>query len=57
MTGTAAYNLNNRQLRADLRGDNIDLAQISELQTVPLQEHGTASFTHEDLGHARPAVD
>ena len=50
MTGTAAYNLSSRQVRADLRGDNFDLAQISEMQSVPIQEHGTASFTLKTSG-------
>jgi translocation and assembly module TamB len=50
VTGTAAYNLSNRQLNADLRGDNFDLAQISELQSIPLQEHGIASFTLKTSG-------
>ena len=53
MAGSAAYNLNNRQLRSDLRGDNIDLEKITELQTAPLQERGTASFTAQDIRHAR----
>ena len=48
--GTAAFNLNNRQVRTDLRGDNIDLEKITELQTVPLQERGTASFTLKTSG-------
>ena len=50
LTGTAAYNLSSRQLRSDLRGENIDLAQISELQSIPVQEHGTANFTLKTSG-------
>ena len=50
VTGTAAYNLSSRQLLTNLRGDNFDLAQISELQSIPLQERGTASFTLKTSG-------
>jgi translocation and assembly module TamB len=50
VSGSAAYNLNNKEVRADLRGENIDLAQVSELQSVPVQEHGTASFTVKTSG-------
>ncbi|HVP53682.1 MAG TPA: translocation/assembly module TamB domain-containing protein [Candidatus Eisenbacteria bacterium] len=58
LTGTAAYNLKTRQLRSDLRGENIDLAQINELQTAPVQEHGTASFTLKTSGTLeQPAID
>ena len=45
LSGTAAFNINNHQMRSDLRAENIDLAQIRELQSVRLQERGTASFT------------
>ena len=56
--GTAAFNLNNRQVRTDLRGDNIDLEKITQLQTVPLQERGTASFTLKTSGTLdQPMVD
>jgi translocation and assembly module TamB len=48
--GSAAYNLTSKEVRADLRGDNIDLAQLSELQSVPVQEHGTANFTLKTSG-------
>ncbi|HEY4934184.1 MAG TPA: translocation/assembly module TamB domain-containing protein [Terriglobales bacterium] len=50
VAGTAAYNPNSRQVRTDLRGDNIDLEKLTELQTVPLQERGTASFTLKTSG-------
>ncbi len=50
VTGTAAYNFSNRQLRTDLRGENFDLAQVGELQSIPLQERGTASFTLKTSG-------
>ena len=58
VTGSAAYNRNSRQMRSDLRGDNIDLEKITELQTVPLQERGTASFTLKTSGTLElPMVD
>ncbi len=58
MTGMAAYNLSNRQLRSDLQGDRIDLAQISELQSLRLQEHGTASFRLKTSGPVnQPTID
>ena len=56
--GTAAFNLNKREVRTDLRGDNIDLEKISELQTVQLQERGIASFTLKTSGTLeRPMVE
>jgi translocation and assembly module TamB len=58
LTGMAGYNLSARQLRSDLRGDNIDLAQINELQSVRLQEHGIASFTLKTSGAIdQPQID
>lgn len=58
LTGTVAYNLSSRQLLSNLRGENIDLAQINELQTVPVQEHGTANFTLKTSGtREQPAID
>ena len=50
ISGSAAYNLTNKEVRADLRGENIDLAQVSELQSVPVQEHGKANFTLQTSG-------
>jgi translocation and assembly module TamB len=50
MSGTAAYNFTSKEVRADLRGDNIDLAQVSELQSLPVEEHGTANFTLKTSG-------
>lgn len=56
--GSVAYNVENRQLRTDLRGENIDLAQINELQAGPLQERGTASFTLKISGSMQqPVID
>ena len=58
MSGSAAYNLENRQIRADLRAQKIDLAQIQQLQSVPVQEHGTASFSLKASGLLqKPSVD
>ena len=58
LVGSAGYNLNNRQLRSDLRGDNVDLEKITALQAVPLQERGTVSFTLKTSGTVeQPMVD
>jgi translocation and assembly module TamB len=58
MTGDAAYNLQNAQIRADLHAEKIDLAQIQQLQNLPVQEHGIASFSIKASGPLRkPAVD
>ena len=58
VSGTAAYNLSNNNVSADLRGENIDLAQVSELQSVPVQEHGTANFTLQTSGPlSQPKVE
>src|SRR4029077_8228209 len=43
--GTVAYNLDTHEMNPDLRAEKIDLAQIREIQSVTMQEHGTASFT------------
>jgi len=50
VVGSAAYNLNTRQVRSDLRGDNIELEKVTELQSVRLQERGIASFTLKTSG-------
>jgi translocation and assembly module TamB len=58
VAGSAAYNLNNHQVRSDLRGQNIDLAQVSEMQSIPLQERGTANFTLKTSGSLdQPSID
>ena len=58
VAGSGAYNLTNHQVRSDLRGDNLDLEQISELQTVPVQERGTANFTLKTSGSLdQPVID
>ena len=58
LSGNAAYNLNTKEVRADLRGENIDLAQVGELQSVPVQEHGTANFTLDTSGPlSQPKVE
>ena len=56
VAGSAAYNLNTRQIRSDLRGDNIDLDKITELHTARLQEKGTASFTLKTSGTTEQPV-
>jgi translocation and assembly module TamB len=48
--GSLAYNFDNRQMRSDLHGENIDLAQITEIQALPVQQHGTASFSLKVAG-------
>ncbi len=58
VAGSAAYNFNSRMMRSDLRGDNIDLEKVTELQSAPLQERGTASFTLKTSGTLdQPVVD
>ena len=58
VSGSAAYNFTSKEVRADLRGDNIDLAQVSELQSLPVQEHGTANFTLKTSGPlSQPKVE
>jgi translocation and assembly module TamB len=58
VAGSVAYNLNSRQVRSDLRGDNIDLEKITELQSVRLQERGVASFRIKTSGTVeQPVVD
>jgi len=58
VAGSAAYNLDNSQIKADLRGERIDLAQITELQKIPVQERGTAQFTLKASGTVQqPVVD
>ena len=58
MAGTVAYNLDTREMKSDLRGEKIDLAQIRQLQTGVLQEHGIASFTVKTSGTLeKPSID
>ena len=56
MSGTVAYNLDTHEMKTDLRGEKIDLAQVKELQTAVLQEHGTASFTLKTSGTLQQPV-
>jgi len=57
-TGMTAYNFDTRELRSDLRGEGIDLAQIKQLQSGPLQDRGTASFAVKSSGTLEaPMVD
>ena len=58
MFGTVAYSLDTHAMNTDLRGEKIDLAQVREIQTAALQEHGTASFTLKTSGTLQqPVVD
>ncbi len=56
--GSVAYNLDTHEVKTDLRGEKIDLAQITQLQTTTLQEHGTANFTLKTSGTLpQPVID
>lgn len=44
LTGEAAYNPASRRLRVDVRGNNVDLASVQELQTPELHVEGIADF-------------
>lgn len=58
MAGTVAYRLDTHELKTDLRGEKIDVAQIQQLQTGVLQEHGIASFTLKTSGTVeQPSID
>jgi translocation and assembly module TamB len=58
VAGMAAYNLDTHQVNTELRGEKIDLAQIEQLQTATLQEHGIASFTLKSSGTLQqPVID
>ena len=58
VSGDIAYNLDTHEVKTDLRGEKIDLAQIKELQTPILQEHGTGSFTLKTSGaFQQPVID
>ena len=58
VSGSAAYNMSNRQIRADVRGEKIDLVQIQQLQNLPVQEHGIAGFSVKASGPLQnPAID
>ena len=54
--GTVEYKLDTHEVKTDLRGEKIDLAQVRELQTAALQEHGTASFTLKTSGTLQQPV-
>ena len=58
MSGSVEYNLDTHELLTDLRGEKIDLAQIKELQTSVMQEHGIASFSLKTSGTLKqPKID
>jgi len=50
IAGTAAYNFNNKGIRFDLDGENVDLAELPELQNARLQAAGVARFTAKGSG-------
>ena len=50
LTGSAAYNFGNKEVRFDLAGENIDLANVSELQMPHLQVAGVGKFTAKGSG-------
>ena len=58
VAGSAAYNFSNQDVRFDLTGDGIDLANIPELQMPRLQVGGVASFTAKGSGPlAQPLIN
>jgi translocation and assembly module TamB len=50
LAGSAAYNFGNKQVRFDLTGENIDLANVPELQMPHLQVGGVGKFTAKGSG-------
>jgi len=50
--GSAAYNFRSKEVRLDLTGQSIDLADIPEAQTPHLQTAGVANFTVKGSGTA-----
>jgi translocation and assembly module TamB len=50
IAGTAAYNLTNKDIRFDLEGISLDLAEIAEMQTGRLQSAGVVRFTAKGSG-------
>jgi len=54
--GSAAYNFRSREVKLDLTGQSIDLADIPEAQTPHLQTAGVANFTVKGSGTADEPV-
>jgi translocation and assembly module TamB len=50
LAGSAAYNFGNKQVRFDLTGENIDLANVPELQMPHVQVGGVGKFTAKGSG-------
>jgi translocation and assembly module TamB len=50
LAGSAAYNFGNKQVRFDLTGENIDLADVPELQMPHVQVGGVGKFTAKGSG-------
>ena len=50
LAGSAAYNFGNKEVRFDLAGENIDLANIPELQMPHVQVGGVGKFTAKGSG-------
>ncbi len=58
VTGSAAYNFSNKDVRFDLAGDRIDLANIPEMQRPRLEVGGVAGFTAKGSGTIeQPLID
>ncbi len=55
MAGTAAYNFSNKNMRFDVSGISLNLADITELQTARLQAGGVVRFDGERFRHSRRA--
>ena len=50
LAGSAAYNFGNRDVRFDLTGEHIDLANIPELQMPHVEVGGVGKFTAKGSG-------
>ncbi len=50
LTGSAAYNFGNKEVRFDLTGESLDLANIPELQMPRMQVGGIGKFTAKGSG-------
>ncbi len=56
VVGSAAYNFHSREVKLELTGQSIDLADIPEVQTPHLQTAGIANFTVKGSGTADEPV-
>ncbi len=58
IVGSAAYDLRQREAEVDLKGQNVDLADIPEIQSERLQVAGVTNFTIKGSGTLeRPLVN